>query len=59
MTYNTDITHCSGYLCPLADNCKRFYLTLRWNMMKEKPNASFTSSQYDEKKNNCKLFLPL
>lgn len=59
MNYNADITHCSGYLCPIAHRCHRFQLTLAWNSMEEKPYASFVSSKYDEKVNKCPLFLPI
>lgn len=55
MIYNADITHCSGYLCPLADSCRRFHLTIMWYKMNQRPNAMFMSSQY--KKNKCKFYI--
>lgn len=60
MNYNADITHCSGYLCPLAGKCKRAALFLTWasTPAEQRPaNASFTSAMYDEVENKCDNFL--
>ena len=59
MTYNKDITHCSGYLCPFREQCLRYRLTLMWAMMIEKPMASFIASQYDDKNKRCSMFRPI
>ena len=60
MNYNADIAHCSGYLCPLAETCKRWNLLLMWNKMpmkKRNPRTVFMSSQYNNETNNCKYFI--
>lgn len=58
MKYNTDITHCNGYLCPINKKCLRYNLFLEWDKMKEKPLVSFIHAMYDEKLNKCSMFRP-
>lgn len=59
MKYNTDITHCSGYLCPLKEKCLRYKLFLEWDKMNPKPLVSFIQAMYDENKNKCSMFRKL
>ena len=59
MRYNADITHCSGYLCPLAEKCCRFRLYEAWDKMNPKPHASFIHAMYDSEKDKCAMFRPI
>lgn len=63
MEYDVNTTHCSGYLCPLNEKCRRFELFVQWNEMEggfeNKPKPMFMSSRYDEKSDNCARFMPL
>lgn len=62
MTYNADITHCSGYLCPLADRCRRAQLSQIWAntpIDKRSQNVSFTTAKYDKGRNRCGNFLEI
>lgn len=56
MNYNKDITHCSGYFCPIADKCLRFELFKQWSEMVVQPYASFQASQYNHETNECLTF---
>lgn len=38
MTYNTDIAHCEGTGCPLAEKCRRFQFYKIW---KEKEKEEY------------------
>lgn len=56
--YNSDISHCNGYLCELAIHCKRYKLFLRWQAMGvANPYTPFANVQYDKRKNDCPMFL--
>lgn len=62
MTYNADITHCSGYLCPLAERCRRAQLSQIWanTPIDKRPiYVSFTSAKYDNRRNRCGNFLEI
>ena len=59
MIYDENITHCSGYLCPLADECLRFKLLEMWTHIYPKPNTTFMSSKYNNMRMKCSQFLPI
>lgn len=58
MNYNHDIAHCSGYLCLLSDQCRRYYLFREWEQRKL-PAAPFTGACYDLETKTCPCFLPM
>lgn len=57
MTYNKDIAHCSGYLCPLAENCKRYWLFLKWERFNDDIIVNIIPSCYKEETNSCEFYL--
>lgn len=60
MQYSADIAHCSGYLCPLAEKCKRWNLLLMWDKMpmeERNPRTVFMSSEYNNDTGNCEYFI--
>lgn len=59
MTYNADITHCSGYCCLKRDECLRFKLFVEWCKMKKRPDAVMMASCYDFDKEECTMFRPI
>lgn len=62
MIYNADIAHCSGYLCPIADRCRRAQIFYIWDKMpinKRPAKVSFISTKYDNKSDKCELFMAI
>ena len=59
MTYNADITHCSGYCCMMKDKCLRYSLLIQWCKMKKRPEVSMMASCYDLDKDECTMFRPI
>ena len=60
MNYNADIAHCSGYLCPLAEKCRRWNLLMMWDKMpmdERNPRTVFMSSAYNEEIEKCEYFI--
>ena len=52
-----DITHCSGYLCPIAEKCRRHLALLEWEKLPERfPIAIMTADPYDHKTGKCDYF---
>ena len=58
MNYNHDIAHCSGYLCLLSDQCRRYHLFREWEKRKLQ-SAPFTMTCFDMDTETCPNFLPL
>lgn len=60
MSYNADIAHCSGFLCPLAANCRRAQLFKAWNEMPKDARpmwVSFISQNYNRQTNSCEQYI--
>ena len=61
MNYNSDVAHCTGYLCMLAEKCRRFHLFQEWKRRVEKENkkelAPFIGAEYDSEKDECMNFV--
>ena len=60
--YNKDIAHCSGYLCPINENCLRYHLFLEWEKRRESGTAElarFTGAVYDAQTDDCPCFYPI